>query len=217
MPNSNLKLQILIPTVVDRGESFQKLVDCLAPQVAKHKDVEVVVHWNNFERNIGQIRQLMLEQATAEYVMFIDDDDMVVDDLLDTLMPLLDGVDYVGWLTNFLSNGQKQKLNSHSIKHGGWYDNHEGYFRQVVHKNPTRREIAIKARYDEGWPEDYAWSIAVSPHAKTEHFIDREMYTYNQNHSTSLYVGDKLHHREGKWKKPKLPERFRYTKESTSD
>jgi len=208
-----LKLQLLIPTVVSRPEYFERLVERLAPQL---KDgVEVVVLWNNFERGIGEIRQLMMESATAEYIMFIDDDDMVPEDFIETVYPLLDGVDYIGWKVDFTSNGKKMKLNSHSIKHRGWYDDNEGFFRQVVHKNPVRRELALKARYDQGWPEDYTWSIAVSPHAKTEHYIDREMYHYDHNYDTSLYLGDRLHPREGEFTRPKLPKGFKYHPLST--
>jgi len=112
-----MKWQILIPSVVDRGEKLQRLIDVLAPQVEKYKgDIEVVILWNNYERELSELRQIMIETATADYTNFIDDDDLVSEDYCDQIYPYLDGkVDYIGFRVAFYQNNVKQKPVIHSL------------------------------------------------------------------------------------------------------
>lgn len=214
-------LTILIPTVVDRAEKFQRLVDCLAPQIIKYGgDVQVLVLWNNYERQIGAVRQKLLEEADSSYVVFIDDDDLVTDDYVDTIYPLLDGVDYIGYKVAFYDNGRKvNKPVIHSIKNTGWYDDDSGFYRRGVHINPVLRKIALKGRYDMGdyraetpRPEDETYHKNIDKYLKTENFIDREMYIY---HQTDDHAFGKFIPLEGEFKKPILPKYFKYHPEST--
>lgn len=111
-----MKWEILIPTVVDRKEQFKRLADTLAPQVEKYKgDIVVTVLWNNYEHELSELRQSMIEHAEGEYVNFIDDDDNVADNYCDKIYPLLDGVDYIGFRVAFYQHGQKQKQVVHSL------------------------------------------------------------------------------------------------------
>lgn len=215
------KWQILIPTVVNREQQFARLRDCLAPQVAKyHGDVEVVVFWNNYERELSQLRQLMIETATAEYVNFIDDDDLVADDYVDTIFPLLDGVDYIGFKLDFYSNGRKNPLPViHSLTCEGWYDNGEGFFRRGTLINPTKRELMLEAGftnsdYRKGVPEDITYAVAVDQLLKTEHFIDKPMHIYLQ---TDAHAWSRFEPEYGIWKRPELPPYFRFHKNSTKE
>lgn len=215
-----MKWQIIIPTVVDRAEQFTRLRDTLAPQVEKYKgDIEVLVYWNNYERELATLRQILIEEATAEYTNFIDDDDNVSDDYCNSIYPLLDGIDYIGFKVGFYQNGVKQKPVIHSLMCDGWDDTPEGYFRRGVLVNPTRRELMLRAGfknadYRQGKPEDIAYAANIDPLLKTEHFIDKELHIYMP---TEDHAWERLEGFEGSFKRPKLPKYFRFSKWSTNE
>lgn len=213
-----MRWQILIPTVVTRPDKFNRLVNSLAPQVAKYNgDIEVIVLWNNYERELSELRQLMIESATADYINFIDDDDDVTPDYCDKIYPLLDGVDYIGFRVAFYQHGQKQKQVVHSLTSEGWFDNGEGYFRRGTLINPTKRKLMLKAGfknsdYRKGIPEDTTYAQNIDPYLKTEHFIEEEIHIYmpTDDHAWSRFDSEK-----GKFTRPKLPKYFKYHPAST--
>lgn len=213
-----MKWQILLPTVVDRGEKFKRLVDVLAPQLEKYKgDIEAVVLWNNYETELSELRQLMIDTATADYVNFIDDDDLVSEDYCDSIYPLLDGVDYIGFRVAFYQNNQKQKPVIHSLTCEGWFDTGEGFYRRGTLINPTKRELMLKAGfkdsdYRKGIPEDITYAKNVDKILKTEHFVDKEVHIYlpTDNHAWSRFEGEKVLP-----SRPELPKYFRYHEAST--
>lgn len=209
-----MKLEILIPTVVNRDAEFKRLVDILAPQVAKHKGaVGVLVYWNNYEHPIGDIRQKMQETSQAEYITFIDDDDTVPDYFCDEIVPLLDGVDHIGYQLDFKRNGRQQLPVYHTIKSRGYYDDSTGFYRKVTPKDPIRRELSLKgdysrADYTKGLGEETVWMDDVTDLVKTEHYIDKVMYYYNQQEGKGVFSRTKSE--QGEFKRPELPKYFRY-------
>lgn len=213
-----MKWEILIPTVVDRKEQFKRLADTLAPQVEKYKgDIVVTVLWNNYEHELSELRQSMIEHAEGEYVNFIDDDDNVADNYCDKIYPLLDGVDYIGFRVAFYQHGQKQKQVVHSLTSEGWFDNGEGYFRRGTLINPTKRELMLKAGfkdsdYRKGVPEDTTYAQNIDKYLKTEHFIEEEVHIYmpTDNHAWSKFEPE-----NGQFTCPKLPKYFRFHPWST--
>lgn len=214
MKTSEPKLSICICTNPFRAREFERLCEALAPQVDKHKGaVEVLVFWNNFEYSLGYLRQKMLEDARGEYICHIDDDDMVPDDYCDTIVPLLDGVDYIGFQVDFYDRGKKMKPVYHDLNYASWYEDERGYYRGVTHLNPTRTEIARQSefplRYTVG--EDAHWAAGVP--AKTQHVIDRPMYYYWHNGKESVAYKSDPHDTP---KRPTLKSKyFRFHKEST--
>lgn len=215
-----MKWQIIIPTVVDRPEQFARLRDTLAPQVEKYKgDIEVLVCWNNYETELAALRQNLIEEATAEYTNFIDDDDNVVDNYCETIYPLLDGVDYIGFRVGFYQNGVKQKPVIHSLTCEKWEDTPDGYYRRGTLINPTKRELMLKAGfknadYRKDIPEDTAYAANIDPLLTSEHFIDEDMHIYMP---TDDHAWQRLTSLGGDWKRPKLPKYFRFSKHSTDE
>lgn len=214
-----MKWSILIPTVVTRPDEFKRLVDILAPQVEKYKgDIEVVAYWNNFENGIGKVREQLIVDAKGEYINFIDDDDLVVEDYCDTIYPLLDGVDYIGFRVKFLSNGQEQKPVIHSLTCNAWEDTQEGYYRRVTMINPIKRSLALKSNvgkgdYKKGIPEEKVYADTLDKITKTEHFIDRPMHIYQPSSS----VFNRFESEGGSFKRPELPKYFRFSRYSTNE
>ena len=81
-------LSILIPTVVGREHLLERLRSVLNPQLTE--DVEVIEQKDNKEISIGKKRQELLEKATGEYVVFIDDDDMISEDYVKSIIKALE-------------------------------------------------------------------------------------------------------------------------------
>lgn len=212
------RLSILIATVGERNERFLELVDRLAPQVLPYGDqVEVLVHWNNFEHPIAEIRQALVDEAKGEYTCFIDDDDLVPDYYCDRIMAATETrPDYVGWRMQLWYDGVKMKPTYHSIVYGSWWDDADGYYRNISHLNPIRRELALQVPFTgHDGPEDYCWSEAVAPLVHTEKYIEDPMYFYYFDSSDSIWRGEKS--AQGGYTRPALHPPFRYHPDSKTE
>lgn len=184
------RLSILIATLGWRRASFNRLLDRLLPQVERN-NIEVVAYWNNGEKSIGELRQDLLEDARGEYVCFIDDDDMVPTWYCDEIFYAL-GKDYVGFQVELFNDEKKMPPVYHSIRYGVWHDDETGYYRGVTHLNPIKRELALKGDFgDKGIGEDETWSRSVTPHVRTENYIDKIMYYYYHDRQGTVFGGNK--------------------------
>lgn len=205
------KWSILIATVGERADRFQRLLDALMPQVRKHQGrIEVVAYWNNFERPLGEIRQALVEDAKGEYISFIDDDDMVPEYYCDKVMDALKlDVDYVGWQMQLFNNGERAKPTYHSLSYPTWSEDELGYYRNISHLNPIKKSLALKESFivQPGLPEDFSWAHRMTEHVCTESYINQEMYFYLHSPDDSIWRG-------GEVKELNLPKRrlkyFRY-------
>jgi hypothetical protein len=187
-----VKWSVLIATIGQREDRFLALLKTLLPQT-EGKEIEVVAYWNNGERPLAEIRQSLVEFAKGEYVSFIDDDDQVPAYYCEKIYPLLDGVDYIGWRMQVWSNGEKLKPTFHSLKYTHWYDDNEGFYRNVSHLNPIKRNLALEAGFvaENEVAEDQPWAERAAKLAKTEHFIKDVMYYYQHTTQDSVWRGRK--------------------------
>lgn len=187
------KLTVMIATLGQRSDRFARLLDTLMPQVNKQSGkVEVVAYWNNFERPLYEIRQALVDEAKGEYVCFIDDDDLVPEYYTDEILKALRSKpDYVGWRQQLYSNGEAVKPTFHSLKYAGVSEDEQGWYRNVSHLNPVKRELSLKASWEvpEGIPEDSPWAERVAPHLKIESYIDKPMYFYHPSSEDSQWRG----------------------------
>ena len=179
-----MKLSILIPTLPNRKEMLEELLNTLWSQAKKHSlenYFEILIDDDSL-MNTGEKRNKMLQSASGKFVVFIDDDDEVSDDCLYaiigaiTINPNADCVGMRGYIT---FDGQNKKEWSISKNHQKWFEQDNIYFRTPNHISPVRTEIAKKC----GFPalkdgEDYAYSMAILPYLQTEIFIDKEIYHY---------------------------------------
>lgn len=192
--NTKVKLSILIATLGQREERFKALLDTLLPQADNFKgQIEVIAYWNNFERPLAEIRQELLDEAQGEYVCFIDDDDSVPEYYCKEIVRLLDGVDYIGWRMQLWHNGEKMKPTFHSLRYKNWSEDDKGWYRNISHLNPIKRELSILAGFidKEDAPEDYDWVKRVEKYVNTEHYIPKIMYNYHHTTEDSYWAGGK--------------------------
>jgi glycosyltransferase involved in cell wall biosynthesis len=175
------KLSILLCTVISRAALFAKLHEHLLAQ-AKDKPVEVLVACDNKEISIGKKRQNLLEQATGDYVAYIDDDDWTSETYVDDILAALElNPDCVGFLITCTTNGHSPKKAIASMRYKEWGENQDGYAhtRSPYQKTPVRREIALKVGFpDLRYAEDRVYSRGITALIKTEVFIDKVCYFY---------------------------------------
>lgn len=186
---------ILIVTVGARTSEFQAMTANLHAQIeasGRADDVEVVVHWCNFETALGDARQALLDDARGAYVCFVDDDDELPPYYVTEVLAALDQQPaMVGWRQQIWIDGVIQKPTYHSLRFNGWSEDRHGWYRATSHLNPLRIDLARLGRFDTPPPEDVAWAAQVEanlPPGTTSLDIDNDkpMYFYRYSPSSSL-------------------------------
>ena len=179
-------LTIAIPTIVTRKDKFDKLFDRLVKQIVYFgygKDVEIISECDNKEISIGKKRDNLIMKAKGEYIVMIDDDDMIAHNyLLVVINKLLNRPDCVGYLEKIKHNNKTSCI---SLNNPGWIDNYAGYdyartpFFKVPIKTEICREVGCR---DMRFAEDHDFANRVKPFLKTEEFINDYMYIYQYSH-----------------------------------
>lgn len=181
---------VLVATLGQRSDRFRRLLDALLPQLEPYAGrVTVLAYRNNGERPLSHVRQTLVEHATSDYVSFVDDDDLVPPYHVDEVTRCLeDDVDYVGWRMQCVLDGVPLKPTFHSLRYDRWWDDDRGYYRDVSHLNPVRRELALRADFRRGDPpEDVSWADQLRGQLKTECYVDRVMYLYQASSVDSTW------------------------------
>jgi hypothetical protein len=187
---------ICIATLGQRREHLRRLLDVLMPQVDAAEGVNVLTYFDNGETDLAVKRQALLDAVTSDYVCFVDDDDLVSDDYVTSILAAMtSGPDYVGFEVGVWKNGRRYGLSDHSLRHGAWSRDGDVYLRDITHLNPMRTTIAKTGDFTltgRGGAEDRAWvdQIRAGGLLQTEVVIDRVLYHY-------LWVPD-----GSAWKRP---------------
>lgn len=178
-------LSILIPTIISRAPEFARLHAHVHAQ-SVGKPVEILSQCDNKEISIGRKRQILLERASGEWVVFIDDDDWIADSYVDDILAALTSVpspgpDCVGFLIQCTSNGRHPRMAKASLKYKSWGENEDGWAhtRSPYQKTPVRRSIALLVGFpDLRYGEDRIYSAGLVKLLKTEVFVNRVLYYY---------------------------------------
>lgn len=193
-----MKWEILILTQPSRAEFLDQLLSILMPQ-CQNRDVEVLIGRFDPGKSLGENREILRRQSSGDYINFVDDDDFVAGDYVAKILPLLHGgIDQIGFRLQLYSDGSPMIPTYHSLKYGRWYEDARGYYRDISHLNPMRRELAMSASMDGGIGEDCRWSIDLRNLGivKTEHFIDEILYYYffrsTKRDATDWQIPDRL-------------------------
>lgn len=172
-------LSILIATMPKRKWKFNRLINSLDVQLPMSGSVEIL--WNDsMECNIGVKRQELLERASGEYIVYIDDDDKVSDDYVKKIIQATKlNPDCIGISGIITTNGIKPKQWHISKDYKQWFEKNNVYYRTPNHISPIKRDLALKA----GFPpikmgEDAEYSKRILPMLKTEEIIEGNIYFY---------------------------------------
>ena len=176
---------ILVPTLGERRALFERLLDGLMPQIARHDGRARVIAWHNNGRpSLPEIRQRMVLGAETDYVSFVDDDDLVAPDYVDSILEAMEyRTDYVGFQLQCYSNGHPTGIAYHSLEFTRWRNLPGRYERDISHINPVLTEIARRADFRTtraGGADDRAWAdqLRRMRALRTEVVIPRILYHY---------------------------------------
>ena len=187
-----MSISILIPTLPARRDNFAMLLHHLQDQIRNNKAehrVEILFDATPQGKiTIGEKRQRLIERARMDYVVFIDDDDWVSHDYIESVLHGIksnpDCIGIVGW---YYVDGTYQKPFRHSIYCGvdntgnPYFETSEEYKRCPNHLNPIKRSIANKFHFqlsNFGEDTDFAMQMYNAKVLQTEWTIDRVLYFY---------------------------------------
>lgn len=178
-------LSLLILTIDERREMFENIYAILKMQIlnnANKNQIEILI--DNSLNSIGTKRNNLLEKAKGKYIAFVDDDDEVSNEYIESLMAAIkqkpDCVSLRGVIT---WNGGNPELFEHSVKYSAYATttNEIKYERYPNHLNCIKSSIAKQFKFKEinfGEDTDWATQIFQSGLLKKEVYIDKVLYHY---------------------------------------
>lgn len=174
------------------------LLEELHNQIGDNDDFEILVDVDNgrddeHPRSTGMKRQNLLNNATAKYIIFIDDDDWIfpcyIEELLKAYESNADCFAINGIITTNGGNQFKWKLskdfdNLDIVERG-----EKILLRTTNHITAVKRKLALIAGFpNKSNAEDKDYSTWLNPHLKTEHVIEPPMYHYRYSTYNKEYT-----------------------------
>lgn len=178
-----LTLSLLIPTLPERYDLLKRLQKVLAPQLEYFIDRTQIIY-NDQGRGvcIGEKRNQLVQQVTTDYLVFIDDDDMVSSYYLSEVFKAMDQapdvITFNGWMT---TNGANRK--NFVIKLGEKYEERNNiYYRHPNHLCPIKSHLCRRVPFPHQTSgEDYSYSLGLKNRCilKTSVHIEQDLYHYD--------------------------------------
>jgi hypothetical protein len=155
--------------------------------------VELIFKEDNKEMSIGEKRQLLLEQAKGEYIVFFDSDDFPKDNYVTSIVKAIEQKpDCIGFKIAMLTNGKNPQTCCHSLKYKQWKNNTDGfdYVRSVTIFNPVKRDLALQVGFKSiRYGEDKDYSDRLTPICNKEIYLNDFLFEYR--YSTAIPHAEK--------------------------
>lgn len=179
--DSAARLTVAILSITARVRTFlPTLIQKLSAQ-AEDKPVELLVLLDNQRSSIGAKRNALLLAAHGQYLAFVDDDDDVADEYIESLLgsinanPGVDCIVFDAWVTQ---NGGHGKTCRYGLEYSN-EDRADGYYRRPNHLCCVRASVAKTVSFDDiSWHEDFHWADAIGPQLCTQARIEKVLYHY---------------------------------------
>ncbi len=134
-----MKLSILICSVNSRAYFLHRIISLIEPQLVD--GVEIVVDLDDAVKVLGQKRNDLLARAKGEYIVFVDDDDIVPAYYVkETMKALESNPDCTGFKGVKTDRSRNPKTFIHSIRYTEWREDKEYYYRTPNHWNAVKKE-----------------------------------------------------------------------------
>lgn len=179
------ELSICVCSIFSRTSYRHRLMAALDPQW--REGVEFLLSVDAGAQSIGTKRQRMLEDARGDFIVFLDDDDLVVPDYVDKVLAAIrrnPTADCITYRSKRFCDGHFEGDCIYSLTNEvnrGWTtsDGVRTYLRYPYHVTPIRRSKALQV----GFPsinhgEDTDFADKLRPLLKTEEFINECLYFY---------------------------------------
>ena len=189
-----MKLSILIPTLPQRKKMFNILRKNLTSQIdfvhSTHPSLgQVEILFDSSKKflkgglSVGAKRDALKCRATGEYLVFVDDDDMIAPNYLESILRLMESnpdiitfrslyksSTYWGIVDMNLNHAENEQMNDSTIVK-----------RQPFHVCPIRTSIAQQHSFpDINNAEDWGWMVKVLTDCKTQSHSDQILHQYNE-------------------------------------
>lgn len=175
-------LSIGIPTYPARKTLFDNLCQMLLSDSWRYRhEVEIIGLKDDKTASIGEKRNMFMDIAKGKYLLQVDDDDSLVPDYFDVVMPVLKGrnPDCIGHLIDgeFWIDGEMWKKQTYTVSKV--YNGFQGTNQGTYYKVPIKADICRKERFKPiNYGEDSEWMKRLKRHLKTEVFIKKILYRY---------------------------------------
>ena len=169
-------LSILVPTIPARKKVVQELLEKIERMVDGYNDVQVLCLYDNLSVTTGTKRQKLFDAADGEYIQFIDDDDDIYDEYLDTVYPLLvnEKPDLITYQFRYTDDAGADRL--YVFDDPNERPNHTHLWRKGVITHPFQ---------DIKTGEDRAWAEVNVPNVVNRVHIPKTLYHYRYNSKTT--------------------------------
>jgi GT2 family glycosyltransferase len=178
-------LSVCVCSIFSRNSYLDRLLACLAPQWTER--VEFLLSADDGQENIGAKRQRLLDHARGDYIVFIDDDDLVAPDYIAKVLGAIlrnPSVDAITYFSKRYCDGIYEADCSYSLTNASnkgfvFVDGIKTYNRWPYHVTPIRRELARQVKFPSiDFTEDTCWAEQLRPLLKTEVFLPEFLYFY---------------------------------------
>ena len=188
---------VLIPSIPSRVQRFlQPLCENLVRQARARLDVEIISLLDNQVRSIGEKRDALIQLAQGKYLAFVDDDDDVSGDYVESITDCLDknpNVDVVVFNQQATINDGNPFIVRYGLEYtqnqqachdlsGRWLD----ITRPPWHICAWKSSIAKSHRFpNSSYGEDWEWVQALIREAKTQARVDKALHYYRFDDTVS--------------------------------
>lgn len=174
------KLSILIASLHDRTNYLTNMLKQISSQ-PEHllNQCEIHINIDNRIKTTGEKRNQLLLTSTGDYIVFIDDDDVISSAYLEQIFIGIDkNVDAVGITSLYAPDDGSTKIVKYS-KNYVWSETNEAYLRNITHICPVKRNLALQV----GFPpvtigEDNWYSNRLTNLVKEEYLIENIIYIH---------------------------------------
>lgn len=209
-----MKLSILVPSVLSRRNTFlPRILEQLNNQYENLSDqdkneVEILTLIDNKKIMLGDKRNVMVDIAQGDYIVFVDDDDRLSDDYIKTILDATQSLaDAIVFKAEVTLNGGEPKICIYSKDFHADH-NTETYNRLPNHICCVKKSIAETVEFPSVlYGEDAGYAKLLKPLLKTEHKIDKVLYYYDYNAETTetqMYQRNSRHYKTPRVHIPKI-------------
>jgi glycosyltransferase involved in cell wall biosynthesis len=192
---NNYLLSICVCSLIERNDTFyQKILHQLKQQIKGFEnEVQLVINIDNGETILGTKRNQCIDSALGKYVIFVDDDDIISNNYISTLIETIKhphDVDVISFIVNVSLNNGPVKPCYYSITYKEDYNEANSYHRLPNHICAIKTEIAKAVGFKPIlYAEDADFSKRAKEHLHSEIMINETLYYYNFNSQTTSTRG----------------------------
>lgn len=175
-----IKLSILVCSIEKRKNFLDRLTSIIQPQLDNHLEAECVIVTDKGTMPIGRKRNILIKEASGEYIAFVDDDDIVSNDYVERILSALhSSPDVVVFDVFRFDNGNEDRIVKYGIEYAKDYHDKKAYYRLPNHLMCVKKSIAEQVPFKAlNFGEDSDYAIRLKPLLKTQERINEILYQY---------------------------------------